>query len=68
MRIRITVDVDVANNALLALSTYAANVARIAKHEPNPNAFNWAAHLQQANDNAEEFRKAVGNAELVAFD
>jgi hypothetical protein len=66
MKVRITLDVELANDALAALAMHAANLAKHAKAHPN-SPFDWPRHTREANDKAEAFRKAVGNAELVTL-
>lgn len=64
MKVRITLDIELANDALAALAMYAASLAKHAKAYPG-SPFDWSRHTREANDRTEEFRKAVGNAELV---
>jgi hypothetical protein len=66
MKVRIVLDVELANDALAALATYAASLAKHAKAHPS-SPFEWERHTRVANDRTEAFRKAVGNAELVDF-
>lgn len=63
MKVRIALDVDLANAALAALAMQAAHVARLVKDSVLD-----ASHLKTANDQTAAFRKAVGNAELVTLD
>ena len=66
MKVRITLDVELANDALAALATHAASLAKHAKDHPQ-SPFEWTRHSREANDKTEAFRKAVGNAELIQF-
>jgi hypothetical protein len=66
MKVRIVLDVELANDALAALATYAASLAKHAKTHPG-SPFEWERYTREANDKTEAFRKAVGNAELVTL-
>lgn len=67
MKVRLELDIELANAALAALADYGVTLAKHAKNFPE-SPFDWARHAREANDRTEEFRKVVGNAELVTLD
>ncbi len=66
MKLRITVDAELAGDALAALAMYAAHLAKHAKEHPE-SPFDWARHCREANNKTAAFRQAVKDAELAAF-
>lgn len=67
MKVRITLDLELANAILAAAATHAVDVAKHAKRFPE-SPFEWPRHLRQLNETNDAFRKALGNAELVTLD
>lgn len=67
MKVRITLDLELANSILAAAVTHAVDIAKHAKQHPG-SPFEWGRYLRELNETNDAFRKALGNAELVTLD